>query len=62
MSNRYILFIAAVIVTRTAVGQTQVDLGTQAKSVDFSAASSTKPFATGATLPATCRVRSSFWR
>jgi hypothetical protein len=40
--------------TGTAAGQTQVDLRTQSKSVDFSAASSTKPFATGAALPSNC--------
>lgn len=34
--------------------QTQIDLRTQAKSVDFQAASSTKPLRTSATLPATC--------
>lgn len=34
--------------------QTQVDLRTQSKSVDFSSANVTKPMATGNTLPATC--------
>jgi hypothetical protein len=40
----------------SAPGQTQVDLRTQAKSVDFSAAPSTKPFSAGANLPATCSI------
>jgi hypothetical protein len=40
----------------TAMAQTQVDLRTQAKKVDFSAATSTKPFRTGTALPATCTV------
>ena len=35
-------------------GQTKVDLRTQSKSVDFSAATATKPARMGATLPATC--------
>jgi hypothetical protein len=37
-----------------AYGQTALDLRTQSKSVDFSAASSTKPFKTGTIFPATC--------
>jgi Collagen triple helix repeat (20 copies) len=61
MSNRYTLFVAAVVMTGTAAGQTQVDLRTQSKSVDFSAASSTKPFATGAALPANCSTGQMFF-
>src|SRR3954452_345908 len=56
MGNIYTFFLAAVVLTGTAAGQTQVDLKTQSKSVDFSSASSTKPFETGAVLPATCTV------
>ncbi len=37
-------------------GQTQVDLRTQSKSIDFSGALSTKPFSSGPMLPATCNV------
>ncbi len=44
-----------------AVGQTQVDLRTQSKSVDFSAASSTKPVTTGTSLPPTCGVGQMFF-
>ena len=36
------------------IGQTQVDLRTQSKSVDFQAAAYTKPFKSGAVLPLTC--------
>src|SRR5579863_1641456 len=61
MSNRYTLFIAALALTGTVEGQTQVDLRTQSKSVDFSAASSTKPFQTGAALPATCSIGQMFF-
>jgi hypothetical protein len=42
------------------MAQTQVDLRTQSKSVDFSAASSTKPMQTGASLPATCSIGAMF--
>lgn len=34
--------------------QTQIDLRTQAKNIDFSAANSTRPIKTGTALPATC--------
>src|SRR5580704_5751481 len=34
--------------------QTQVDLRTQSKTVDFGAAPSTRPFTTGGALPSTC--------
>lgn len=37
-----------------AFGQTQVDLRTQSKSVDFSSAGATKPAKTGTALPSTC--------
>jgi hypothetical protein len=45
----------------TGVAQTSVDLRTQSKSVDFSAASSTKPMQTGSTLPASCAVGQFFF-
>ena len=41
--------------------QTQIDLRTQAKSVDFSAAASTKPSQTGTVLPSTCSVGATFF-
>ena len=37
-----------------AFGQTQIDLGRQAKNVDFSNLPFVRPFRTGASLPATC--------
>ena len=40
--------------------QTQIDLRTQARSIDFSAASFTLPSQTGAVLPLTCRVGATF--
>jgi len=48
------------VVVSYAAAQTQVDLRTQSKSVDFSAASSTKPMQTGTSLPATCSVGALF--
>lgn len=44
----------AALLGLTAVAQTQIDLPTQAKRVDFTGASSTKPIKTGVALPTTC--------
>jgi hypothetical protein len=44
-----------------AFGQTEVDLRTQSKNVDFSAAPSTKPIQTGTTIPGTCAVGQMFF-
>jgi hypothetical protein len=46
--------------TIAAAAQTRVDLRTQSRNVDFSAASSTKPSKTGTTLPTTCSVGETF--
>ena len=43
-------------------GQTQVDLRTQAKRVDFTAADWTRPIKTGTTLPATCAAGDMFFK
>jgi hypothetical protein len=43
-----------------ATAQTRVDLRTQSKNVDFSAAASTKPSKTGTLLPAACAVGETF--
>lgn len=45
---------ALLVAAACARGQTQVDLRTQSKSIDFSAANGTRPMATGNLLPATC--------
>jgi len=42
-------------------GQTQVDLRTQSREVDFSAAPSTKPAKTGTSLPVACGVGEAFF-
>lgn len=48
---------AAVIAAR---GQTQIDLRTQGKNVDFSMAASTRPSKTGTQLPAACTIGETF--
>lgn len=42
-------------------GQTQVDLSTQGKNVDFSNAAATRPIKVGATLPSTCQQGEAFY-
>jgi hypothetical protein len=61
--RRAILIAAAWTMTmRIATAQTQVDLRTQSKSVNFSAANSTQPFQSGTVLPATCLVDQAFFQ
>jgi hypothetical protein len=48
------------LMASVASAQTRIDLRTQAKSVDFSAAGSTKPSKMGAILPASCSVGETF--
>jgi hypothetical protein len=45
-----------------AWGQTTVDLRTQTRNVDFSSSPSTKPFKTGAALPASCSPGEAFFK
>lgn len=51
----------AVTMLGVASAQTKVDLSNQSKSVDFTGAQSTKPFQTGATLPANCGIGQMFF-
>jgi hypothetical protein len=46
----------------TLAAQTQIDLRTQAKNIDFSAANSTRPIKTGTVLPATCVAGNMFFK
>src|SRR5690349_10363782 len=46
----------------TAAAQTQIDLSTQAKRVDFSKASFTKPLQMGTALPGACGVGQMFFK
>jgi hypothetical protein len=43
-----------------ARGQTQIDLRTQGRNIDFSAATSTRPSKTGTSLPAACSIGETF--
>jgi hypothetical protein len=45
----------------SAFAQTKLDLGQQSKNIDFSQATSVRPFPTGAVLPATCSVGQAFF-
>ena len=59
------LFSAGVLmalVAQRSFPQTQVDLRTQAKSVDFSAATATRPLKTGTSLPGTCSTGEMFFK
>ena len=58
----YKLVVTLVAITVGGLAQTQVDLRTQSKSVDFGAAASTRPFQTGTVLPATCVVGNVFFK
>ena len=54
-------FLVMALMGLTAAAQTQIDLATQTKRVDFSQASSTKPLQTGSSLPAACAVGQMFF-
>ena len=56
-----ITMIAAVGLLGPASAQTKIDLSAQGKNIDFSGASSTRPFKTGTVLPSTCAVGESFF-
>jgi hypothetical protein len=53
--------IAVVLGMPNLPAQTQVDLRTQSKSVDFSSAPSTKPMQTGTVLPSVCSIGQQFF-
>lgn len=54
--------VALGLLALAAGAQTQIDLRTQAKGVDFTAATSTKPMKTGAALPARCSTGELFFK
>jgi hypothetical protein len=55
-------FFASLLLASAARGQTLVDLKNQSKSVDFTGATTTKPFKSGTVLPATCTVGEAFYQ
>ncbi len=61
MRKRRALIVASCLAA-LAGAQTLVDLRTQSKSVNFTAASSTSPFQAGTSLPATCSVGQAFFQ
>ena len=60
---RYILKIMPVFLMAwlASYGQTLVNLRTQSKNVDFSAAATTKPAKSGGSLPVTCSTGEMFF-
>jgi len=56
------LLVLAALAAGRGFGQTAIDLRTQSKSVDFSAASSTRPLKTGTSLPASCSAGEMFFK
>jgi hypothetical protein len=61
MQKRRALVVTGCLVA-LASAQTLVDLRTQSKSVNFTAANATSPFQAGASLPATCSVGQAFFQ
>jgi hypothetical protein len=60
MQNRRAILVAACLAV-LASAQTMVDLRTQSKSVNFTAAPSTSPFQAGTSLPVACTVGQAFF-
>ncbi len=54
MMKKTLLTLCALACTSGSFAQTQIDLRTQGKNVDFSGAASTKPVRTGSALPSSC--------
>ncbi|HEX5431896.1 MAG TPA: hypothetical protein VFW83_08020, partial [Bryobacteraceae bacterium] len=51
-----------ILAAAAVLGQTQIDLPTQTKHVDFSSAAETRPAKTGTALPATCSTGDQFFQ
>jgi hypothetical protein len=62
MKSNLLAYSLALGAALTAAAQTQIDLATQGKNIDFSNASSTRPFRTGTALPATCAVGETYFK
>jgi hypothetical protein len=62
MKNTWkLVCLAACVSTTLTYAQTRIDLRTQGKNIDFSDATSTRPFRVGTTLPPTCRTGEMFF-
>jgi len=55
-------FVLVAVFSAGLGAQTAIDVKTQTRNIDFSGAVSTRPFKTGATLPATCTTGESFFK
>jgi len=62
ITGMFKFLLVCLCVTQSVVAQTMIDLRAQSKSVDFSAAISTKPFQTGIVLPSMCQVGAMFYK
>jgi hypothetical protein len=64
LKSRYSAGVLAGVLTVVGLtfGQTQLDLKTQTKNVDFSQAVSVRPFPTGTVLPNTCKIGEMFFK
>lgn len=58
----FVVWLGLILFAGPSEGQTRVNLGYQARNVDFGAAVSTRPFKTGTVLPSTCQVGESFFK
>lgn len=56
------LIILALTLAGSALGQTQINLSKQSRSVDFTGATYTRPFKTGTVLPAICTTGDMFYK
>ncbi len=62
-THTLIMFLLLVTVSASALrGQTQIDLRSQSRNVDFSQAQSVRPFKTGSSLPPTCTAGEMFFK
>lgn len=59
---RYAPSVVLVLLGNFALAQTQVDLRTQARNVDFSNAAATRPAKVGSTLPVSCTMGEMFFK
>ena len=62
MRTRLIQTLPALLLAGFAFGQTQLDLRTQSKSVDFSSSPATRPVQVGTTLPTSCQTGQLFFK
>ncbi|HEX8985263.1 MAG TPA: hypothetical protein VF767_07525, partial [Bryobacteraceae bacterium] len=62
MKPSFLAYSLALAAAFSADAQTRIDLQTQGKNIDFSGASSTKPFRTGTLMPAACAVGETFFK